>query len=512
MAGDGGGGAGGAGRRGSALAQELLLYVCSAGISALVLMFTFRQLDPNRAQAKIAAQRKKEIAKRLGRPYIQTNAYEDVIANDVINPQNIDVTFDSVGGLHHVKQSLHDLVILPLQRPELFAQGKLLRPQKGVLLYGPPGTGKTLLAKAIAKECRAVFINVRIANLMSKWFGDAQKLVTAVFTLAHKLQPAIIFIDEVDSFLGQRRQTEHEAVTNMKTEFMSLWDGFSTDDTARVMVLAATNRPWELDEAILRRLPRHFEIPLPDLVGRTSILNVILRDEDVDEDLDLKEIAALCAGYSGSDLTELCKQAAYLPLHDFLEDERRALVGDGKEPTSQRPLSRADFLRVLSESRPSKDAAFDYLRKRSGSSASLPHLGEDPNTSAAFPSYPYGGSRTPPTAFGAPTPLRLPRNQRSTQICFGCYSRQRWRQRCSRSHSHSHRGCSHREGSSKLCSSNEVGNKCCSHKLGSRKRCTCTHVKGIRALVIALLAMVVLLLVLLLRVLVVVPRVGRMVQ
>ncbi|GJP57103.1 hypothetical protein CLOM_g16145 [Closterium sp. NIES-68] len=404
MAGDGGGGAGGAGRRGSALAQELLLYVCSAGISALVLMFTFRQLDPNRAQAKIAAQRKKEIAKRLGRPYIQTNAYEDVIANDVINPQNIDVTFDSVGGLHHVKQSLHDLVILPLQRPELFAQGKLLRPQKGVLLYGPPGTGKTLLAKAIAKECRAVFINVRIANLMSKWFGDAQKLVTAVFTLAHKLQPAIIFIDEVDSFLGQRRQTEHEAVTNMKTEFMSLWDGFSTDDTARVMVLAATNRPWELDEAILRRLPRHFEIPLPDLVGRTSILNVILRDEDVDEDLDLKEIAALCAGYSGSDLTELCKQAAYLPLHDFLEDERRALVGDGKEPTSQRPLSRADFLRVLSESRPSKDAAFDYLRKRSGSSASLPHLGEDPNTSAAFPSYPYGGSRTPPTAFGAPTP------------------------------------------------------------------------------------------------------------
>ncbi|CAI7873956.1 unnamed protein product, partial [Closterium sp. NIES-54] len=280
MAGAAGGGAGGRGgsaRGGSALAQELLLYVCSAGISALVLLFTFRQLDPNRAQAKLAKQRKREIAKRLGRPYIETNMYEDVIANDVINPQDIHVTFDSIGGLQHVKESLHDLVILPLQRPELFAQGRLLRPQKGVLLFGPPGTGKTLLAKAIAKECRAVFINVRIANLMSKWFGDAQKLVTAVFTLAHKLQPAIIFIDEVESFLGQRRNTEHEAVTSMKTEFMSLWDGFSTDDTARVMVLAATNRPWELDEAILRRLPRHFEIPLPDLAGRTSILEVILR-------------------------------------------------------------------------------------------------------------------------------------------------------------------------------------------------------------------------------------------
>lgn len=101
---------------------------------------------------------------------------QDMIACDVINPEDIDVTFNSIGGLELVKQSLHELVILPLQRPDLFQHGKLLRPQKGVLLYGPPGTGKTLLAKAIAKESQAVFINVRIATLMSKWFGDAQKL------------------------------------------------------------------------------------------------------------------------------------------------------------------------------------------------------------------------------------------------------------------------------------------------------------------------------------------------
>lgn len=101
---------------------------------------------------------------------------QDMIACDVINPEDIDVTFSSIGGLDSVKQSLNELVILPLQRPDLFTHGKLLRPQKGVLLFGPPGTGKTLLAKAIAKESRAVFINVRIANLMSKWFGDAQKL------------------------------------------------------------------------------------------------------------------------------------------------------------------------------------------------------------------------------------------------------------------------------------------------------------------------------------------------
>lgn len=102
--------------------------------------------------------------------------YQDVIACDVINPDHIDVEFNSIGGLENIKQALFELVILPLRRPELFSHGKLLGPQKGVLLYGPPGTGKTMLAKAIAKESGAVFINVRISNLMSKWFGDAQKL------------------------------------------------------------------------------------------------------------------------------------------------------------------------------------------------------------------------------------------------------------------------------------------------------------------------------------------------
>ena len=111
------------------------------------------------------------------------NALQDVIACDVINPDHIDVEFDSIGGLDSIKQSLHEMVILPLCRPELFSHGKLLGPQKGVLLYGPPGTGKTMLAKAIAKESGAVFINVRIANLMSKWFGDAQKLGECVFAL-----------------------------------------------------------------------------------------------------------------------------------------------------------------------------------------------------------------------------------------------------------------------------------------------------------------------------------------
>jgi len=337
------------------LLQELVLYAASAALSCLVLFVGLRQIDPNREASKKALEHKKEIAKRLGRPLIQTNPYEDVIACDVINPDHIDVEFNSIGGLESITQALFELVILPLKRPQLFSHGKLLGPQKGVLLYGPPGTGKTMLAKAIAKESGAVFINVRISNLMSKWFGDAQKLVAAVFSLAHKLQPAIIFIDEVDSFLGQRRTTDHEALTNMKTEFMALWDGFTTDQNARVMVLAATNRPSELDEAILRRLPQAFEIGLPDRRERVEILKVILKDESVDEDIDFDHIAGLCDGYTGSDLLELCKKAAYFPIRDLLNDEKK-----GKSSPEPRPLSQSDLETVLNSSRKTSVAANEY--------------------------------------------------------------------------------------------------------------------------------------------------------
>ncbi|GLU12068.1 hypothetical protein SLE2022_287760 [Rubroshorea leprosula] len=337
--------------------QQLILYAASAALSCLVLFAGLRHLDPNREASKKALQHKKEIAKRLGRPLINTTPYEDVIACDVINPDHIDVKFDSIGGLEAIKQALYELVILPLRRPELFSLGKLLSPQKGVLLYGPPGTGKTMLAKAIAKESGAVFINVRISNLMSKWFGDAQKLVAAVFSLAYKLQPAIIFIDEVDSFLGQRRGTDHEALANMKTEFMSLWDGFTTDQNARVMVLAATNRPSELDEAILRRLPQAFEIGIPDQRERVEILKVILKGERVEESIDYDHIASLCEGYTGSDLMELCKKAAYFPIRDLLDEEKK-----GKKSSEPRLLSQFDLERVLATSTKAGVAANEYGR------------------------------------------------------------------------------------------------------------------------------------------------------
>jgi len=117
---------------------------------------------------------------------------------------------------------------------------------------------------------------VKMSSLQSKWFGEAQKLVHALFSLAYKLQPSIVFIDEVDSFLGERTQGEHEAFQNMKTEFMTMWDGITTDEGGRVVVLAATNRPWEVDKAILRRLPRSFLVGLPDTNQREHIIRTIL--------------------------------------------------------------------------------------------------------------------------------------------------------------------------------------------------------------------------------------------
>ncbi|KAI3989258.1 hypothetical protein MKX01_007895 [Papaver californicum] len=204
----------------------------------------------------------------------------DVIAGDLIDPDEIDVEFQTIGGLNDVKKAIYDLVILPLKRPELFNGGKLFSQQKGVLMYGPPGTGKTMLAKAIAKESRDVFINLKVSDIMSKWFGESQKLVAATFSLANKLQPAIIFIDEVDSFLGQRGEVNNSTRDGIKTEFMSLWDGFTTNlKNARVIVLAATNRPSDLDEAILRRFTKSFEIGKPNCCERVKILKVILKDE-----------------------------------------------------------------------------------------------------------------------------------------------------------------------------------------------------------------------------------------
>ncbi|XP_058752102.1 vacuolar protein sorting-associated protein 4-like [Vicia villosa] len=255
---------------------------------------------------------------------VTENDFENRLLADVIPPSDINVTFDDIGALENVKDTLKELVMLPLQRPELFCKGQLTKPCKGILLFGPPGTGKTMLAKAIATEAGANFINISMSKIMSKWFGEAEKFVKAVFSLASKAAPSVIFIDEVDSMLGRRENPgEHEAMRRMKNEFMVNWDGLRTKGSERVLVLAATNRPFDLDEAVIRRLPRRLMINLPDAPNRAKILKVILAKEELSPDVDLDAVASMTDGYSGSDLKNLCVTAAHCPIKEILEKEKK---------------------------------------------------------------------------------------------------------------------------------------------------------------------------------------------
>ena len=182
-----------------------------------------------------------------------------------------------------------------------------------------------MLAKALARESGANFLSIATSTIFNKYVGDSEQNTRAIFTLAARLSPCVIFIDEIDSLLSSRDQSNsgQEYSRKVKNEFMSSWDGLMTDENLRVVVIGCTNRPFDLDDAVLRRFSRKLLVDLPDAEQREKILKVILRKEKLSADVDLKTIASdtMTKGFSGSDLYNLCQTAAYMPIREIVAKE-----------------------------------------------------------------------------------------------------------------------------------------------------------------------------------------------
>ncbi|XP_052894134.1 outer mitochondrial transmembrane helix translocase-like isoform X1 [Anopheles moucheti] len=315
--------------------NEVVQFVLRISLLSIVTYYSakwlIRNLDPSNKSKKKAIEHAEDILRKLApsmkKSALQNlNEYEMVIASHLVVPENIAESWDSIAGLDDVCQEIKESLVFPVCHRDMFAGSALYQPPKGVLLYGPPGCGKTLIAKATAKEAGMRFINLDVAMLTDKWYGESQKLASAVFTLAVKIEPCIIFIDEIDSFLRARNSSDHEATAMMKTQFMMLWDGLNTDSESTIIVMGATNRPQDLDKAILRRMPSQFHISLPTEEQRLKILRLILQNEKVAPDVDYVQLARVTAGYSGSDLKEICRNASVHRVRKVMKSKAAVLA------------------------------------------------------------------------------------------------------------------------------------------------------------------------------------------
>jgi len=283
---------------------------------------------------------------------------------------DLNVKFEDIGGLDDAKRAINEAVVLPLLLPEFFTG--LRKPWKGVLLFGPPGTGKTMLAKAVASCAENItFFNCSSATLTSKWRGESEKLLRALFNTARARVPAILFFDEIDSLLSQRGSSaEHEASRRFKSEFLIHMDGLLSDarpegdatvQAGHLLVLATSNAPWDLDEALRRRLERRIYIPLPDEAARLRMFQHHLKDICLGNGVDMPQLATRSEHYSGADIQLICRDASLNPMRRMVEGlspaELVQLRDEGKLLPGSMPVEMSDFEAALRGVQPSVSPA-----------------------------------------------------------------------------------------------------------------------------------------------------------
>lgn len=249
------------------------------------------------------------------------------LTNSILS-EKPNVSWDDIAGLEGAKDALKEAVILPVKFPQLF-KGKR-KPVSGILLYGPPGTGKSYLAKAVATEANSTFFSVSSSDLVSKWMGESERLVKQLFNMAREAKPSIIFIDEVDALCGPRGEGESEASRRIKTELLVQMNGVGNDSDG-VLVLGATNIPWQLDSAIRRRFERRIYIALPDQAARLEMFKLNIGETPTTlTSTDYQTLANITDGYSGHDIAVVVKDALMQPIRKIQSSTHFKKIGDNQ--------------------------------------------------------------------------------------------------------------------------------------------------------------------------------------
>lgn len=300
----------------------------------------------------------------------ETNKLRGALMGSIVS-EKPNVHWDDVAGLEGAKDALKEAVILPVKFPQLFVGNR--KPVSGILLYGPPGTGKSYLAKAVATESNATFFSISSSDLVSKWMGESERLVKQLFTIARESRPSVIFIDEVDALCGPRDEGGSEASRRIITELLVQMNGVGQDQQG-VLVLGATNIPWQLDAAVRRRFERRIYIPLPDVHAREAMFELDVGDTPTTlSKSDLRKLAQMTEGYSGHDIAVLVKDALMQPVRKLQQATHFKEIKPGKlmpcspgDPEAQEmswididgdqlelpELDVSDFLRSIATTRP----------------------------------------------------------------------------------------------------------------------------------------------------------------